>query len=96
MQYRAVGPRAARFELNELDDPVAVAVDPFGSVHIAELTGQLQRITSNCALSSPYFGAVSGVASDAQGNIDFSDLNTAWYGNYPPRGRPRREATTQA
>jgi uncharacterized protein (TIGR03437 family) len=59
--------------LNELDDPVAVAVDPFGSIYIADLTGQLQRITGNCALSNPYFGAVSGVASDAQGNIYFSD-----------------------
>jgi hypothetical protein len=59
--------------LNELDNPFVVAVDPFGSVYIADLAGQFQRIASNCALSSPYAGAVSGVASKAQDNIYFSD-----------------------
>jgi sugar lactone lactonase YvrE len=51
----------------------AAAVDRFGTVYVADPAGQLQRITSNCPLSSPYFDAVPGVASDAQGNINFSD-----------------------
>jgi hypothetical protein len=79
---------------NELDDPVAVAVDPFGSVHIADLTGQLQRISDNCALSNPYFGAVSGVASDAQGNIYFSDLQHSVVWKLPAAPPPPGEAAT--
>ena len=77
--------------MNELDDPVAVAVDPFGSVHIAELTGQLQRITSNCPLSSPYFDAVPGVASDAQGNINFSDPQHGIVWRLPAAPPPSRD-----
>jgi hypothetical protein len=50
-----------------------LAADPFGSVYIADLTGQLQSATRNSARSSPYFGQVSGVASDAQENMYFSD-----------------------
>jgi uncharacterized protein (TIGR03437 family) len=79
---------------NELDDPVAVAVDPFGSVYIADLAGQLQRITSNCALSSPFFGAVSGVASDAQGNIYFSDPQHSVVWKLPAAPPPAGESAT--
>ena len=79
---------------NELDNPVAVAVDPFGSVYIADLAGELQRITRNCALSNPYFGAVSGVAGDTQGNIYFSDPqhNVIW--KLPAAPPPPGEAAT--
>jgi uncharacterized protein (TIGR03437 family) len=79
---------------NELDDPVAVAVDPFGSVYIADLAGELQRITRNCALSNPYFGPVSGVAADAQGNVYFSDPqhNAVW--KLPAAPPPAGEAAT--
>ena len=79
---------------NELDNPVAVAVDPFGSVYVADLAGQLQRITSNCALSNPYFGAVSGVASDAQGNIYFSDPQHSVVWKLPAAPPPAGEAAT--
>ena len=79
---------------NELDNPVAVAVDPFGSVYIADLAGELQRITRNCALSNPYFGAVSGVASDAQGNIYFSDPQHSVVWKLPAAPPPAGEAAT--
>src|ERR1019366_8955458 len=83
-------PRAS----NELDNTVGVAVDPFGSVYIADLAGDLQRITRNCALSNPYFGAVSGVASDTQGNIYFSDSqhNVVW--KLPAASPPAGESAT--
>jgi len=67
----------------ELADPVGVAIDPFGSVYIADassLNGKLQRVTRNCALSDRALGKVSGVASDAQGNVYYSDplKNVLW------------------
>jgi hypothetical protein len=77
-----------------LDNPFVVAVDPFGSVYIADLAGQFQRIASNCAPSSPYAGAVSGVASDAEDNIYFSDPQHSVVSRLPaappPRQRGRR------
>ena len=76
--------------LNELDDPVAVAVDSFGSVYIADLAGRLQRVISNCALSTPFFGAVSRVASDAQGHIYFSDPQHSAVWGLPAAPPPRR------
>jgi hypothetical protein len=80
--------------LNELDDPVPVAVDSFGSVYIAELAGQLQRVISNCALSTPYFGAVSRVASDTEGNIYFSDPQHSVVWRLPAAPPPSRGPPT--
>jgi uncharacterized protein (TIGR03437 family) len=79
---------------NELDNPVAVAADPFGSVYVADLAGELQRVTRNCALSNPYFGAVSGVASDTQGNIYFSDPQHSVIWKLPAAPPPVGEAAT--
>jgi hypothetical protein len=75
---------------NELDDPVAVAADSFGCVYIADPIGRLHRITSNCVLSKPYAGAVSGVASDAQDNIYFSDPQHSVVWGLPAAPPPRR------
>jgi hypothetical protein len=87
MSFNTVSAAPVPHALNDLDNPFVVAVDPFGSVYIADLAGQFQRITSNCALSSPYAGAVSGVASDAQDNIYFSapQHGIVWR---PPAGPP--------
>ena len=71
-QYRVGGPPCRRLR-RSWTIPSPLAVDRFGTVYVADLAGELQRITSNCPLSSPYFDAVPGVASDAQGNINFSD-----------------------
>jgi uncharacterized protein (TIGR03437 family) len=79
---------------NELDNPVAVTVDRFGSVYVADLAGELQRITGNCARSTPYFGAVSGVASDAQGNVYFSDPQHSVIWKLPAAPPPAGESAT--
>jgi uncharacterized protein (TIGR03437 family) len=78
--FNTVTPAPVPHAPNELDDPAAVAVDTFGSVYIADLAGALQRVTRNCAISNPYYGAVSGVAVDPQGNVYFSDTrnNAVW------------------
>ncbi len=78
----------------ELDDPVAVAVDPFRTVYVADLSGKLQRVTRNCAISKWAFGSVAGVASDAQGNIYYSDPqnNVVW--RLPASPPPANEAAT--
>jgi DNA-binding beta-propeller fold protein YncE len=82
--------RPPRRTLNELHNPFAVADDPFGSVYIADLAGQLRRIPCNCALSNPYSGAVSGVAGDAQGNINFSDPQHGMVWRLPAAPPPSR------
>jgi uncharacterized protein (TIGR03437 family) len=77
-----------------LDNPVAVTVDRFGSVYVADLAGELQRITGNCARSTPFFGAVSGVASDAQGNVYFSDPQHSVIWKLPAAPPPAGESAT--
>jgi uncharacterized protein (TIGR03437 family) len=54
----------------------------------------LQRITRNCALSNPYFGAVSGVAGDTQGNIYFSDPQHSVIWKLPAAPPPPGETAT--
>ena len=68
---------------NELADAVALALDSFGSLYVADasiLAGKLQRITRNCALSNPTLTTTSGVAADGQSNIYYSDPvnNVVW------------------
>lgn len=81
----------------ELAGPVGVAIDPFSSIYIADAganNGKLQRITRNCALSIPAFGATTGVATDAQGNIYYSDPqnNVVW--ELPAAPPPTDETAT--
>jgi hypothetical protein len=90
ISFNTVSATPVPHALNELDNPFVVAVDPFGSVYIADLIGQLHRITSNCVLSNPYAGAVSGVASDAQDNIYFSDPQHGMVWKLPAAPPPSR------
>ena len=71
--------------LNELDDPVAVAVDSFGSVYIADLTGN-SSASSATAFSRLRISAQSPEwPATRKGTSISPTFNTAWYGNYPPR-----------
>jgi uncharacterized protein (TIGR03437 family) len=81
----------------ELSNPVGVAIDPFRTLYVADsgpLGGKLQRITRNCARSNPSSNAAGGVATDAQGNVYYSDprSNVVW--KLPAAAPPQGESAT--